>query len=98
MDKTKVLESATKLVGKGAFDKAVKEFQRILDVDPDDVRVLQKLAELFQKMNRKAEAAGFKLVDEAKFLRNPDDPRDTPFFKATIPVDGFVLKFTKPCA
>lgn len=42
------------------------------------------------------EAAGFKLADEAKFLRNPDDPRDTPFFKATIPVDGFVLKFVKP--
>ena len=57
MDKTKVLESASKLVGKGAYDKAIKEFQRILDVDPDDVRVLQKLAELYQKMNRKAEAA-----------------------------------------
>jgi len=41
-------------------------------------------------------AAGFKLVDEAGFLRNPNDPRDAPFFKATIPVDGFVLKYEKP--
>ena len=42
------------------------------------------------------EAAGFKLVDTAPFLRNPDDPRDAPFFKATVPVDGFVLKYVKP--
>src|SRR6266481_7897165 len=57
MDKNKVMESASKLISKGQFDKAVKEFQRVLEVDPDDVRVLQKLAELYQRMNRKAEAA-----------------------------------------
>src|SRR5438477_7919161 len=57
MDKNKVMESASKLISKGQFEKAVKEFQRVLEVDPDDVRVLQKLAALYQKMNRKAEAA-----------------------------------------
>src|ERR1700694_19145 len=57
MDKNKVMESAAKLISKGQFEKAVKEYQRVLEADPDDVRVLQKLAELYQKMNRKAEAA-----------------------------------------
>ncbi len=57
MDKNKVIESATKLIAKGSHDKAVKEYQRLLEVDPDDVRVLQKLAELYQKMNRKSDAA-----------------------------------------
>ncbi len=57
MDKNKVIESAAKLIAKGAFDKAVKEYQRVLEMDPDDVRVLQKLAELYQKMNRKSDAA-----------------------------------------
>src|SRR6267378_4028921 len=57
MDKNKVIESDAKLIAKGALDKAVKEYQRVLELDPDDVRVLQKLAELYQKMNRKAEAA-----------------------------------------
>jgi len=57
MDKNKVTESATKLITRGQFEKAVKEYQRILEVDPDDVRILQKLAELYHKMNRKAEAA-----------------------------------------
>jgi len=57
MDKNKVIEAASKLIAKGAFDKAIKEYQRVLEVDPDDVRVLQKLAELYQKMKRQAEAA-----------------------------------------
>src|SRR3954469_13886780 len=57
MDKNKVIESAAKLITKGQFEKAVKEYQRVLELDPDDVRVLQKLAELFQKMNRQSEAA-----------------------------------------
>lgn len=42
------------------------------------------------------EAAGFRLVDEGQFLRNPSDPRDAPFFKATVPVDQFILKYQRP--
>jgi len=41
-------------------------------------------------------AAGFELVDQAMFLRNPDDPRTESFRQATIPSDRFVLKFRKP--
>jgi len=40
--------------------------------------------------------AGFELVDQAMFLRNPDDPRTESFRQATIPSDRFVLKFRKP--
>src|SRR5256886_7043960 len=57
MDKNKVIESASKLIAKGQLEKAVKEYQRVLEFDPGDVRVLQKLAELYQKMKRPAEAA-----------------------------------------
>lgn len=57
MDKNKVIESASKLIAKGQLDKAVREYQRVLEVDPDDVRVLQKLAELYQKMQRREDAA-----------------------------------------
>ena len=41
-------------------------------------------------------AAGFKLVGEADFLRNPDDPRDAAVFRSPIRVDEFVLKFQRP--
>jgi predicted methyltransferase len=42
------------------------------------------------------EAAGFKFVDSADFLRNPDDPRTAIVFRSPIKVDEFVLKFAKP--
>jgi len=43
------------------------------------------------------EAAGFKKAAEADFLRQPNDPKDQPFFKMEgQPTDQFVLKFVKP--
>jgi predicted methyltransferase len=42
------------------------------------------------------EAAGFKLVDEGNFLRNPNDTHDFVIFNSKIPIDIFVLKFQKP--
>lgn len=47
-------------------------------------------------VRREVEAAGFRLVAEAGFLRNPDDPRNAPVFKPKVPNDEFVLKFVKP--
>ena len=47
-------------------------------------------------LKREVEAAGFKLVAEEDFLRNPTDPRDAPFFKMQTPTDQFALKFLKP--
>jgi pilus assembly protein FimV len=57
LDKNKIIEAAAKLVAKGAYDKAIKEYQKILDVDPKDVRILQKMGELYQKKNDNAQAA-----------------------------------------
>ena len=42
------------------------------------------------------EAAGFKFVESADFLRNPDDPRTAIVFRSPIKVDEFILKFEKP--
>jgi predicted methyltransferase len=47
-------------------------------------------------VRRELEAAGFQLVSEGSFLRNPADARDTPVTKNTVPNDEFVLKFRKP--
>src|SRR6476661_760706 len=59
MDKNKIIEAAAKLVAKGQYDKAIKEYQKVLDSDPKDVRVLQKMGELFQKKNDNQEAAKY---------------------------------------
>src|ERR1700680_2608309 len=47
-------------------------------------------------LRREIEAAGFKLVAEADFLRHPEDPRDAAVFRPQVPVDEFVLKYQKP--
>jgi predicted methyltransferase len=47
-------------------------------------------------LQREVEAAGFKLVASADFLRHPEDPRNEPVFRPKTPVDEFVLKFQKP--
>jgi predicted methyltransferase len=45
---------------------------------------------------KEVEAAGFKLLAEASFLRNPLDPRDQNTPNPAQPKDEFVLKFARP--
>mgnify|MGYP003352841397 FL=1 len=60
------------------------------DVGP----TLHRIEEAF--VRRHVEAAGFKLIEEGNFLRNPADKRDITVFKNPVPNDEFVLKFQKP--
>jgi predicted methyltransferase len=55
---------------------------------------LHRIEEAF--LRQEVEAAGFRLVDEGKFLRNPDDPRDKNTPDPPQPKDEFVLKFVRP--
>ena len=47
-------------------------------------------------VRQEVEAAGFKFVAAADFLRNPDDTRVATSSRATFRVDAFLLKFVKP--
>ena len=55
---------------------------------------LHRVEEAF--VRKEIEAAGFKLVDEGTFLRNPSDPRDKYTPEPPQPKDEFILKFVKP--
>jgi len=57
-------------------------------------RTLHRIEE--SVLRREIEAAGFRLVAEADFLRHPEDPRDAIVFRPKVPVDEFVLKFERP--
>ncbi len=65
---------------------------------PEDDAKVGKLYHRIAEASVRAEleAAGFRLVDTADFLRNPDDPRTAIVFRSPIKVDEFVLKFEKP--
>ena len=55
---------------------------------------LHRVEEAF--VRREVEAAGFRLVAQGDFLRNPNDPRDRNTPEPPQPKDEFVLKFVKP--
>jgi predicted methyltransferase len=55
---------------------------------------LHRIEEAF--LRQEVEAASFKLAEEGKFLRNPNDPRDKNTPDPPQPKDEFVLKFVKP--
>jgi predicted methyltransferase len=55
---------------------------------------LHRIEEVF--LRQEVEAAGFKLLAEGDFLRNPNDPRDKNTPDPPQPKDEFVLKFVKP--
>jgi predicted methyltransferase len=55
---------------------------------------LHRIEEAF--LRQEVEAAGFKLMDEGNFLRNPNDPKDRNTPDPPQPKDEFVLKFVKP--
>ncbi|MES2977917.1 MAG: hypothetical protein V4731_05790 [Pseudomonadota bacterium] len=55
---------------------------------------LHRIEEAF--LRKEVEAAGFVLVEQGDFLRNPGDPRDQNTPVPAQPKDEFVLKFMKP--
>jgi predicted methyltransferase len=55
---------------------------------------LHRIEEAF--LQKEVEAAGFKLVAQGNFLRNPNDPRDKNTPDPPMPKDEFFLKFVKP--
>ncbi len=56
LKKDKLIESATKFIVKGQIDKAIKDYEQIIALDPNDLRNRQKFAELLVRVNRKQEA------------------------------------------
>ncbi|BDG04307.1 tetratricopeptide repeat protein [Anaeromyxobacter oryzae] len=65
VDKNKIIAEATKLVQKGALDKAIAAYQKITAEDPKDVRILLKIGELYQKKrDDKLAADAFQRVAE----------------------------------
>ncbi|WP_298269534.1 tetratricopeptide repeat protein [Geobacter sp.] len=54
--KEKHLDSAQKFLVKGQLDRAIREYEQAVVLDPKDIRVRQKFAELLMRANRKDDA------------------------------------------
>lgn len=85
MDKNKIIEAATKFVQKGQYDKAIKEYLKLLEADPKDSRLLQKVGELYQKKGDNSQAAEY-------FLKVGESYSGDGFFLKAVAVYKQVLK------
>lgn len=73
--KEKYLASAQKFIAKGQIDRAIKDYEQVVSLDPNDIRHRQRLAEMLVKINRKDDAvAEYKVIgkyysDNTYFLK-----------------------------
>lgn len=56
LNKDKILEAARDFATQGKWDKAIHEYEKLLEADPKDMRVKLRLAELFAKRRQIPEA------------------------------------------
>ena len=56
IQRDKIVASAEKLVAKGKIESAIKEYERLLDDNPNDVNTLNRIGDLWVRVNRTDEA------------------------------------------
>jgi len=56
IQRDKVIANAEKLVQKGKIEPAIKEYERLLDDNPNDVNTLNRIGDLWVRINRNDEA------------------------------------------
>ncbi len=56
IQRDKIIASAEKLVAKGKIEPAIKEYERLLDDNPNDVNTLNRIGDLWVRISRNDEA------------------------------------------
>ena len=59
VNREQVLQSAEKLLAKGKLDQALKEYLRVLEDNAKDISTLNKVGDLYVRMNRPADSIPF---------------------------------------
>ncbi|HLV60549.1 MAG TPA: tetratricopeptide repeat protein [Fredinandcohnia sp.] len=85
MDKNKIFQTATRLEQKGQIDRAIAEYERLVQIDPNEVRALLRIGSLYQKKGED-EAAARALEKAAESYANQG------FFLKAVAVYKQVLK------
>ena len=62
-NREQILQSAEKLLSRGKLDQALKEYLRVLEDNPKDISTLNKVGDLYVRMNRPAESIPYLHAD-----------------------------------
>jgi tetratricopeptide (TPR) repeat protein len=90
-DKAKLFKIAQKHLSKGNLDKAIKTFQQLAEVDPNDQRLILRLAEILARAGRKKEAiANYEKV-AAGYIRQDFPPKAIAVYRTILRLDPELL-------
>lgn len=85
VNKNKIIAQAQKFTAKGQFEKAIGEYQKLLKVDPNDIRTWLKMGDLYTRMGARKEAT-------ETYLRVAEHYKKSGFHLKAVAVYKQVLK------
>jgi tetratricopeptide (TPR) repeat protein len=85
IDRAKAMQAAQKYLAKGQLDKAIVEYERLVQSDPKDARTLLKLGDLYTRKGDTKEAS-------AAYRKVADQYADQGFFLKAVAVCKQILK------
>jgi pilus assembly protein FimV len=88
INKRKILESAQRNLQKGALDKALKDYQTILEADPRDSNVRLKLGDLQLRRGNNDDAISAYLKVADQFMRDGFDAKAVALYKQVTKIDS----------
>jgi len=88
VDKRKILQSAQKHLQKGALDKALKDYQTLLEADPRDVNLRLKVGDLQLRMGRNDDAVAAYLKVADRFMKDGFDAKAVALYKQITRIDA----------
>jgi pilus assembly protein FimV len=98
IDKRKVLASAQKHMQKGALDKALKDYQTLLEADPKDVNLRLKVGDLYLRLNKNDEAVTAYLKVADRFMKDGFDAKAVALYKQITRIDSKRVDIYVPLA
>jgi tetratricopeptide (TPR) repeat protein len=88
INKRKILEAAQKFLQKGSLDKALKEYQSLLQADPRDSNSRLKLGDIHLKLGQKDEAISAYLKVADQFMKDGFDAKAVALYKQITKIDS----------
>lgn len=87
INKRKILQSAQKHLQKGALDKALKDYQTLLEADPRDANVRLKIGDIHLKQGNASEAVAAYTRVANRFMQDGFDAKAVALYKQITKID-----------
>ncbi len=98
INKRKILESAQKHLQRGALDRALKDYQALLEADPRDTNVRLKIGDLHLRRGETNEAVGAYTRVGAQFMKDGFDAKAVAIYKQIAKIDPARVEVNEPLA